>query len=101
MKDYSTDGVSFVELLAKGDYATLNTKLDANMKDLFPPHKFQGIWEGFITTFGAFQKVSFSWTDFKNEVQAVIVDAQFEKETIQLMVAFDKDGLVGAFGWKA
>ena len=84
-----------VAALARQDYALVEQRFDAPMKEALPREELRAIWERLLNGAGAFQKPTKS--QFSREKQGeqvfdvVLVKCQFERAAINTRVVFNQD----------
>ena len=91
----SAKAQAFVQNMAKGDFTAAEADFTAQMKEAAPPDKLQEIWQALVLQGGAFQKIAVTKTVNQGGYTSVIVNTQFQNQTIGLQVTFDASGKIG------
>jgi len=84
----------FVDLLVKGEYATVQEKLDDTMKAALPGSKLEEVWTSLQSQAGAYQQQTGVYTDRIQGYDVVFVTCQFEQMLLDVKVVFDATGQV-------
>ena len=84
----------FVDLLAKGDYASAEGKLDDTMKAAAPASKLEELWSSLQKQAGAYQQQTGVHTDHVQGYDLVFVTCQFEQTLLDVKVVFNASGQV-------
>jgi dienelactone hydrolase len=86
---------AFVALLASGDFAAAETKLDTTMQRLLPAAKLAETWAGLQAQAGAFRAQHGVTVTHAGPYTVAAVTCEFARASVDLQVAFDPAGLVG------
>jgi hypothetical protein len=84
----------FVDLLAKGDFATAVASFDPTMKQRLPADKLAGSWKDLIAKAGAFRKQDGVRTAKEQGYDVAYLACEFERATLDVKVVFDQQGQV-------
>lgn len=92
--DVAAAGQDFVNLLAKGDFATAVTRYDDTMAAALPEPKLREAWDTLESQAGDFQRQLRVRTEKVREYDVVLVTCQFEKAMVDAKVVFNASGKV-------
>ena len=84
----------FVSLLAKGDYASAEEKLDDTMKSAAPASKLEELWSSLQDQAGVYQQQTGVHTDHTQGYDIVFVTCQFEQTLLDVKVVYDAAGQI-------
>jgi hypothetical protein len=82
-------GASFVDLLAKEDFAGAVAQYDSTMKSVLPEPKLRELWQDIEKQAGSFQKRLGTRMEVEQGYQVVFVTCQFERTNLDMKVVFD------------
>jgi len=101
-------GQAFIGLLASGDFAAAESKLDTTMRRLMPAARLAETWTAIQAQAGAFRAVRGATVSRVAGYQVVAVTCEFAKASLDLQVAYSAAGEVGGLhivptpvGWSA
>jgi dienelactone hydrolase len=80
-----------VELLKNEDFSSFFNSFDNTMKSALPLEKLQSTWKSLIGQVGAFKKQVDIRTEKVQEYDVAIVTCEFEKATLDIRIAFNKE----------
>jgi hypothetical protein len=80
-----------VELLKNEDFAGFFNSFDNTMKNALPLEKLQSTWKSVIGQVGAFKKQVDIRTEKVQEYDVAVVTCEFEKATLDIRIAFNKE----------
>src|SRR5262249_12838489 len=92
--DIQASGGTFVDLLAKRDFAVAFAQLDPTMQGALPADKLEQIWEGVQQTSGQFQKRIRSRVEQVGAHLVVLVTCQFSGTLLDVKVVFNAQGRI-------
>ena len=95
VSDPRAAGQAFVTLLATGDFATAETKLDTTMRRLMPAARLAETWAAIQAQAGAFRAQRGATVSRVNGYQVVAVTCEFANASLDLQVAYSPAGEVG------
>ena len=85
---------TFVDQMAKGDFAAATSRFDSQMKAAAPPDTLKQIWGQLVGQLGAFQQQTGAHAGDLQGYHAVYVTSQFEKGPIDVRVIFNAQGQI-------
>ena len=85
---------AFVALLASGDYATAETRLDTTMRRLLPASKLAETWAAVQAQAGAFRAQHGVTVTRTGRFSVAAVTCEFANASLDVQVAYDPAGLV-------
>lgn len=88
-QDLPASARSFVDLLAKGDFAGAIQRFDSTMKNAAPEAKMREIWRSAQGQFGAFKQPLHTRAEKQAGYDLIFVTCEFERKTMDLKVVFD------------
>lgn len=93
---------TFIEILARENYTEAEKNFTEELKTKLPPDKLRDAWQQTVSHFGAFKGQLDAQTARMKEGDAVydvvVVKCQFEREAINIRVAFnERDQITGLF----
>jgi dienelactone hydrolase len=86
-----------LDALNKGDYTAAGKHFDATMQKVLPPDKIEATWKAIAARYGAFRKRTDVRVEPGPKHDFVFVTCEFEKETKDVKIAFDKEKHVMGF----
>jgi uncharacterized protein len=95
VNDPRAAGQAFVTLLATGDFATAETKLDTTMRRLMPATRLAETWAAIQAQAGAFRAERGATVNRVSGYQVVSVTCEFARASLDLQVALNAAGEVG------
>lgn len=108
VSDLRAAGQAFIGLLASGDFAAAESKLDTTMRRLMPAARLAETWTAIQAQAGAFRAVRSATVSRVAGYQVVAVTCEFAKASLDLQVAYSAAGEVGGLhivptpvGWSA
>jgi hypothetical protein len=87
--DLSAAGAAFVDLLAKKDFATAETRFDSAMKSAMPEATLRAAWGELLGKAGPYQKQLRTRVEKQAGYDVVLVTCQFENKVIDMKVVYD------------
>lgn len=99
--DVVASAKTFVNLLAKGDYATAVAGFDETMARVMPAEKMREAWEGLVAQAGAFKQQTDVQKMEQGGYDIVFVTCQFKKATLDVKVVYDAHGRVSGLWFVA
>ncbi len=89
---------AFIQLLQQGQYDSVETYFDANMKSALPAEKLQAMWKTLQEQTGAFQETAGTRTEMVQTYHVVYVTCVFKEGKLDAKVVFDaKNKIAGLF----
>ena len=92
--NYEKQARSFVNELARGDYAAIMQHFDATMRSELPEEKLKQIWQGLIAQTGEFQRQGRVFSQAKGPYTMVNVACIFAQTSLDCRVVFDQNGKI-------
>jgi dienelactone hydrolase len=80
---------TFIDQLAKGDFAAATGRFDGPMLNAMPEAKLKATWEQVLAQVGAFKQQTGTRTEMLQGYRAVYVTCQFEKAALDVRVVFN------------
>jgi hypothetical protein len=87
--DLITLATSFVDSLAKEDYASAFKMFDTTMARAMPPEKLRETWKTLLTQVGTFKRQAGNRTEKSGQFDIVYVTCEFEQATLDIKVVFN------------
>jgi dienelactone hydrolase len=88
---------AMLEGLNKGSYESAGKAFDETMKKVLPPEKLDVAWKAVAQKYGRFRKLTGTRTVSGAKNDFVFLTCQFDKETTDIKVSFDKDKRIVGF----
>jgi dienelactone hydrolase len=88
---------AMLEGLNKGSYESAGKAFDETMKKVLPPEKLDVAWKAVAQKYGRFRKLTSTRTVSGAKNDFVFLTCQFDKETTDIKVSFDKDKRIVGF----
>jgi len=82
---------SFVELMAKGDFATAAEHFDGEMRAGLPPEKLKEVWRTVTARYGAYRKPISAQTGRAAGFDIAVVKCEFEKGEVYVRLTFSSE----------
>lgn len=87
--DFTGQAKGFVEMLAKGDYASAFAEFDATMKGAMPEDAVSAAWESLLAQVGDFKGIIGVRQAKEQGYDVVYVTCGFEKSQLDVKVVFN------------
>ena len=85
---------TFVDLLAKGDFAAAEKAFDSEMRGGLPQDKLEATWKAVQSQYGPFKKQVSMKKGKAQGYDLVVIKCEFEKGLLGIRLAFNKEGQV-------
>ena len=96
--DAKSKATTFIDQLAKRDFANAIKSFDEKMKAALPADKLESTWDVVLLQAGAFKRLGNIRTMPAGDYDVVEVTCEFQKATVDVRVTFDKAGqIAGVF----
>ena len=95
VSDPRAEAEAFVALLARGDFAAAETKLDTTMRRLMPATRLAETWAAIQAQAGAFRAQRGATLTRVGGYQVVAITCEFARSSLDLQVALNPAGGVG------
>lgn len=95
MSDHKAAAQAFVALLAGGDYATAESRMDTTMRRLMPAARLAETWSAIQAQAGAFRAQRGATVNRVGGYEVVSVTCEFANASLDLQVAYNAAGEVG------
>jgi dienelactone hydrolase len=95
--DAAEEGRKAVERLVKGDFAGFAAGFDEKMRTALPEDKLRAAWASVQAQAGAFKNMGTPRVSTKGDYQVVVIQAEFEKATTDIQLAFNGSGQMAGF----
>lgn len=89
--DITVEAHSFIDLLAKGDFAGAEQKFDPEMRKGLPADKLEVAWKAVQAQYGPFKGQGATRKGQAQGYDLVLVKCDFEKGALGLRLAFSKE----------
>jgi dienelactone hydrolase len=98
LKEQKDAASAFLKALTESDWKAASKDFDATMQKVMPTDKLEKTWKGLIAQVGALKKTVGVRTEAVAKYDIVFLTCQFEKQTLDVKVVFDKEKrLTGLF----
>jgi dienelactone hydrolase len=97
LREQKEMAAALVDAMSKGDFAAAGKQFDATMQKALPTDKLEATWKVITSRHGAFQKRTAIRGEAGPKHDLVFVSCRFEKEPMDLKVAFDKEKHIAGF----
>lgn len=87
----------FIDLLAAGNFAAALEKYDRTARQNVSVESLQSNWQDLEAKFGPLKRNVSSQTINGEDVDVVVFTAEFEKDTVDLLIVFDKNSNISSF----
>lgn len=87
-------GQQLVELMAKGEFASVVKTFAPNVKQALPADKLKEAWEAAVAQVGAFKQQTGARIEPGPRVNTVVVTCEFEKISLDIRIVFNAAGQV-------
>ncbi len=91
---------TFVDQMAKGDFAAATSIFDTNMKSPMSEAKLKETWQQLLGQVGAFQQQTGTHTADQLSYKIVFVTCRFEKADIDVQLSFDSQNQISGLFFK-
>jgi dienelactone hydrolase len=88
---------AFIAALEKNDFQVAAKDFDETMLKLSGPDKLAAFWKSVPAQMSPFKRQTAARRDTLGAYDIVLVTCEFEKQTLDARVVFDKDGRIGGF----
>ncbi len=88
-----------IEFLSKEDYGSAGKHFDPTMKKEAPPAMLKKIWDGLRSQVGPFKGIKSSRVETSRTYDFVYVACEFEKQTLDARVTFNKSGEIAGLNF--
>jgi uncharacterized protein len=88
---------AFITALEKNDFPAAARDFDDTMLKLSGPDKLAAFWKSVPAQMSPFKRQTAARRDTLGAYDIVLVTCEFEKQTLDARVVFDKDGKIGGF----
>jgi dienelactone hydrolase len=95
--DAAEAGRAAIQQLVKGDFAAFVASSDEKMRTALPEDKLRSAWASVQAQAGAFKQMRNPRVSIKGEYQVVVIEAEFEKATTEIQIAFSPSGQIAGF----
>ncbi len=92
---------TFVDQMAKGDFAAAIGSFDSTMKSAMPEAKLKETWQQLLAQVGAFQQQTGTHTTEQLSYKIVFVTCRFEKADIDVQVSFNSQNQISGLFFNA
>jgi dienelactone hydrolase len=97
LREQIASATAMIESLNRGDFAAAGKAFDATMQKVLPPDKLEPAWKAIVAKFGRFRKLAATRGVAGAKNDFVYLTCEFEKETTDVKVSFDKDKRIMGF----
>ncbi|UCC40760.1 MAG: DUF3887 domain-containing protein [Candidatus Aminicenantes bacterium] len=84
----------FVDLMVKGNFESAVQTFDSVMTKAMPQEKLKEVWESLIRQLGQFKRQAAIRKEMNPRFDIVFVTCEFEKDSIDIKVVFDKKKMI-------
>jgi dienelactone hydrolase len=95
--DAAEAGRAAIQQLVKGDFAAFMASSDEKMRTALPEEKLRSAWANVQAQAGAFKQMRNPRVSIKGEYQVVLIEAEFEKATAEIQIAFNASRQIAGF----
>lgn len=92
---YEQTGIRTVNLLSTSRFGEVEKMFDDNMAQKLPPGRLADVWKTVVGQSGSFKKVLRTQSAEAQGFQVVMVTCAFERQTLIIQIAFDKEQKIG------
>ncbi len=87
--DFTASGRQFVEMLARGEYASVFATFDAAMKDAMPVPQIELTWQSLLAKVGPFTEIVGVRQTKEQGYDVVYVTCSFERDQVDVKVVYN------------
>ena len=95
--DAAEAGRAAIQQLVKGDFAAFTASGDEKMRAALPEDKLRSVWASVQAQAGPFKQMRNPRVSIKGEYQVVVIEAEFEKATTEIQIAFNAARQIAGF----